>query len=63
MRAYIWHFTKPNGKPMCKDLKKVFERRGLDHAKMLREGIPFEDLRKIKHPSVERVIKAAEADG
>ena len=48
---------------MCKDLRTVFARRGLDYDDMLRNGISFEELRKIKHPSVARVIEAAKRDG
>lgn len=63
MRAYLRHFVKPNGQPMCADLRTVFERRGLDFDDMVHNGIEFNQLRKIKHPSVARVIEKAQKDG
>lgn len=60
MRVFARHFVRPDGTPMCAALRQVFERRGLNYDEMLNKGITVEDLRRIKHPSVERVIRNAE---
>ena len=47
---------------ICNDVRRIFERHGVDYDQFCDHGIDADELRKIKHPAVETVIANAERE-